>query len=130
MEAMAPLAHHEETQIRYDLAESIPYLAGEAAGRIGMELLDDPEPTVQLVAAFGLGRVLHQAAAPRLAEILKDTRRDRMVRASCLDALGKMGSPLLLPALEVAVASEPDSATAAGFQMHLDRLRGVKARPR
>ena len=123
MEWMAPLASHPEYQVRYDLAESIPYLAGEAAGEIGLRMLDDPEPRIQLIAAFGIGRIAYQPAESVLAEILEDPNQDRMVRATCLNALDRIGSPLLLPALEKAAAAETDSTFVRGFREHIRKQR-------
>jgi len=123
MEWMVPLVNHPEYQVRYDLAESIPYLAGEKAGQVGLQMLEDPEDRIQLIAAYGLGRIKYQPAEARLAEFLVDPQRDRMVRASCLNALDAIGSPLLLPALEEAVASETDSVAGKGFREHLRKQR-------
>jgi HEAT repeat protein len=127
MESMVPLAHHPEVQVRYDLAESIPYMGGAAAGAAGIELLEDSDSNVQLLAAYGLGRMHHEPAAPALASALEDPTREIMVRASCLEALDKMASTLLIPALERAIEAGPDSTTVAGFRIHLARLRKAAA---
>ena len=90
---------------------------------MGIWLLDDPEQRIQILAAFGLGRLRYEPAAPVLAAVLEDPTRDRLVRASCLNALDRIGSPLLIPALEKAIAVEPDSALAEGFRIHLEKQR-------
>lgn len=123
MEWMGHLVDHRERQVRYDLAEAIPYHAGEAAGEIGIRLLDDPDEQVQLFAAYGLGVIRYAPAAPAMAEILADPRRVRLVRASCLQSLESLGSPLLIPALERGIAADPDTAGMAGFRIHLERLK-------
>lgn len=119
---LAPLVDNPEVQVRYDLAESLPRFPDAATGEIGVRLLDDPDTRVQLLAAYGLGRLGYAPAAPTLAAVLADPQRDRMVRSSCLAALDKMGSPLLVPALEQAVAAGPDSVV-AGYAKHLDKLQ-------
>ena len=86
-------------------------------------MLDDPESRIQLIAGFGLGRMAYQLAETKLAEILEDPQRDRMVRATCLNALDLIGSALLLPALENAVAAETDSVFGKGFREHLKKQR-------
>jgi len=123
MEWLRVLVDHPEDQVRRDLAESIPYLAGEAAGQVGVRLLDDSDAAVQLLAAWGLGRIRYEAACPALASVLADPGRARDVRAICLSSLEEMNSPLLLPALERAVAAEDDTVAGRGFRTHLDRLR-------
>lgn len=127
MEWMGHLVDHPEMQVRYDLAEAIPYHSGDAAGEIGIRLLDDPNDQVQLYAAWGLGVISYAPAAAPMAEVLADPRRTRMVRATCLQALEKLGSPLLIPALERGIAADPDTAGMAGFRQHLDRLRKAAA---
>jgi len=130
MEWMGFLRDHPEYQVRYDLAASIPYIASEAAGQMGIWLLDDSEQKIQILAAFGLGRMRYEPASPRLAEVLSDTGRDNMVRASCLTALERIGSPLLLSTLEKIADVEPDTTLARGLRLHLERLRGKAAEPK
>ncbi len=127
LESMGHLVDHRELQVRLDLAESMPFHPGQAAGEIGIRLLDDPNEQVQLFAAYGLGVIGYEPAAPAMAEILADPNRVFLVRASCLQALDLLGSPLLLPALERGIAADPDTARMAGFRQHLERLRKAAA---
>ena len=120
---MEHLVTHPDMQVRYDLAESIPYIPGSAASRIGVKLLDDTDPRVELFAAWGLGRIRSEEGASAMAAVLEDPERPRDVRAICLYGLEGMNSPLLLPALEKGVAADGDAPEGKGFREHLDRLR-------
>lgn len=122
-----PLLDHPEYQVRYDLAETLQYLGGKAAGQIGIRLLSDQNEEIQILAAYSLGVMRYDTAELALADILEDPERNRMVRASCLAALQKMDSELLLPALERAVAAETDSVAGRGFRKHLEMQRAKSA---
>jgi hypothetical protein len=122
-EWMSFLVGHPEYQVRYDLAESLPFFPGGAAVQLGVRLLDDPEPKIQLTAAHRLGRLGDRSVEPVLAEILEDPTRDHLVRAMCLSVLDGMESAFLIPALEKAIANTPDPSKAEGFQIHLEKQR-------
>jgi hypothetical protein len=65
----------------------------------------------------------YQPAETKLAEVLVDRDREAMVRATCLNALDLIASPLLLPALEKAAPVETDSLLIKGLREHLRKQR-------
>ena len=78
--------------------------------------LKDPEPRARRLAAEALGKQKVEAAAPALAELLRDS--DAGVRGAAADALGRIG-PKAVPAL-VAALRHPE---APGRLLALTALR-------
>jgi len=71
------------------LVAAIPAAGGAAPERL-LAALDDPTPANRAVAAEGLGRLRHLAAAPKLAQMMQDSSWD--VRRASGVALHDMGA--------------------------------------
>ncbi len=100
---------HLETLLKNSLSSNteIRELCVDILGRLGhgaddvhrriisqrlIELLDDQEEGVQRIAAQGLGKMRSPEAVPKLAEILRDSRRDDEVHAVAIQSLKLIGT--------------------------------------
>ncbi|HLJ94744.1 MAG TPA: HEAT repeat domain-containing protein [Gemmataceae bacterium] len=92
------------------------------------QMLRDPNPSIQVQGAFGLGRLGPEArsAVPALMEALK---RDRLVRQHAALALGQIGPAAsdAVPAL-CAALSDPEWAVRRQAALALGQI-GPQARP-
>jgi hypothetical protein len=84
------------------------------------ELTESPDFRVRVQAALRLGRS-GPAARPDLEQGLRDSHP--AVRVACSAALGTIGDPAAIPALERAVRSETSATVKTAMQETVDKLR-------
>jgi HEAT repeat protein len=82
---------HEDFAIRDTAATAI----GRIDSDLLLSLLNDPNPLVRRAAVYGLGEVGCRKAVPQLIPMLEAEE----LRCEALSALGKLGTPELLPRL-------------------------------
>jgi len=95
-------------------------LAGHSIAQ-DRELAESPDFRVRVQAALRLGRN-GPAARPDLEQGLRDAHP--AVRVACAAALGTVGEPAAIPALERAIRSESSTPVKTAMQETIDKLRG------
>lgn len=105
--------------LRAALVVAAVSVAGHSAA-YDRELTESPDFRVRVQAALRLGRVGAPARAD-LEQGLRDTHP--AVRVACAGALGTIGDPSSIPALERAVRAESSSTVKTAMQETVDKLR-------
>lgn len=93
-----PLAH-SDPRVRKETVIALARLGGEDAGNLVLGMLGDPVPDVRASAARALG-VLHVEKAQRPLLLRLEEDDDPDVQVEVLKALGQLGDPGAVPAIE------------------------------
>ena len=119
------LPHEDEARVRAAGQDALARLDLED-GELGTALRDSPHPIARSWAAFALGHLPGDVALPALLAAVDDP--DDGVRREVYDALGRLGHPDSLEALQRAAVRDP---TTTGRQRATNAaLAVVKARDR
>ncbi len=82
---------------------------GQGAEDVLVDLLDDPIPEIQLLAAHYLERLAASSATQHLLKLAKKTPGKPILRRAALSALGAIGDPSIAPQLLELLVSGPIS---------------------
>ncbi len=110
-ELTATLAASKNERERINAATSLARMDDKAALRPLVVALQDPSPTVRGIAAVGLGKLHHKAAAPALRMAAADDA-DPTVRAKAAAALAEVNKANGLPPEPTVVAAAAKPAAA------------------
>ena len=94
----APLGH-EDSRVRRETVTALSKLGGENAGLLLLGMLEDGAPEVRAAAATGVG-LLRVSRAQRPLEQMLDREDSEDVLVPVIRALGQLGDPGPVPALE------------------------------
>jgi HEAT repeat protein len=90
---------HEDPRVRRDTVTALSKLGGENAGLLLLGMLEDGAPEVRATAATGVG-LLRVTRAQRPLEQMLDREDSEDVLVPVIRALGQLGDPGPVPALE------------------------------
>lgn len=90
---------HEHPRVRRETLVGLAHLGGEDAGMLAAGKLEDPEPEVRAAAAMAVG-ALRVERAQRTLQALLEREEDEDVLVEVLRALGRLGDPGAVPAIE------------------------------
>jgi len=131
--ARAGLAHAVSgpcATTRFDAITHVKRLKVKEAVPSLMKLLDDGDSVTRIRSAVALARIGHKEAVHAIAKQLTDPAPH--VRRAIPGALGSLGDPAAIPALEGAIAVEKDERALRnmrGALAHLRRIQGKRVRP-
>jgi len=90
---------HADARVRREGVLALAKVGGEDAGVLVYGMIEDPDPEVRLAAAMAAGELkVERALKPLLGLLEKETEEDVVV--GVLNALGKLGDPSAVPAIE------------------------------
>jgi len=103
---LEPILTHPEPRVQREAVFAIQNIGGEDRGKIFLENLYSVEDDLRLLMISALGLLKYQDAVPSLVEMLesrsfgktKKARNDLLIKAC--EALGRIGNPAAVPALE------------------------------
>ena len=105
----------KDTNVLYESLIALQKIHDESAGPRVTFLLRDPEPKVQIAAVETMGVLRTMSAVPDLIGVLKDTRNDKVRRAT-LGALAMLPDPQSRPMFQKYLADKDDKMRAAAAE--------------
>jgi HEAT repeat protein len=110
VQALTVVLAHEDPGVRKETVIALARIGGEDAGLLLVGMLNDPHPGVREVAALGVADLRVLRAMRPLLEMVA-TEEEEAVLVQVLLALGAMGDPGAVPAIEkkavVSIFSRP-----------------------
>ncbi len=101
-----------------------PVSLADGNAQLKRDVVTGSDFRIRLSAALALGKKKDVTAVSALSQALKD--QSGAVRAAAAAALGLVGDPLALPALESARGSEKEATTKAQIEKAIATLKGMK----
>lgn len=99
VQALTVVLAHTDRRVRKEAVMALSQLGGEDAGLLLIAMLNDPEPDVREMAVIGVGGLrVTRALRPLLEMVATETEEE--VLAQVLLALGELGDPGAVPAIE------------------------------
>ena len=105
----------KDTNVLYESLIALQKIHDESAGPRVTFLLRDPEPKVQIAAVETMGVLRTMSAVPDLIGVLKDTRNDKVRRAT-LGALAMLPDPQSRPMFQKYLTDKDDKMRAAAAE--------------
>jgi hypothetical protein len=99
VQALTVVLAHSDRRVRKEAVIALARIGGEDAGLLLLGMLNDPQPDVREVAALGVGGLRVIRAIRPLLEMVA-TEGEEEVLAQVLLALGELGDPGAVPAIE------------------------------
>lgn len=103
VDALAPLIHHSETQVRKEVLRAYEVLPGSKSKQYLVQFLKDEDSSIRILASKTLAHSKIPGAMERFLETIHDIRfrdRDLYEKKEIFDALGRVGENAVLPIMQ------------------------------